>query len=136
MITVMTYGTYDLLHIGHIMLLKRARSLGDKLIVGLSTDEFNSNMKGKRTIQPFEERKIILESLYCVDLVIPEKTWEQKIHDIKNYCIDVFVMGDDWAGKFDFLSSNCRVIYLPRTEGISTTDRKLEIAKSSIAATI
>ena len=129
MISVITYGTYDLLHIGHINLLQRARALGDKLIVCLSTDEFNWNMKKKKCIQSYEERKTILESLMFVDLVIPENNWEQKIDDVKRFNIDVFVMGNDWEGKFDFLKEYCKVIYLPRTEGISTTQRKSEIVQ-------
>ncbi len=126
---VITYGTYDLLHIGHINLLQRARTLGDRLIVGLSTDTFNKTMKNKQCIQPYEERKIILESLMFVDLVIPEENWEQKIEDVQKHKIDIFVMGDDWQGKFDFLKDYCEVVYLPRTQGISTTERKLEIVR-------
>lgn len=125
--TIITYGTYDLLHIGHINLLQRARALGDRLIVAISTDEFNANMKSKYCIQPYAERKLILESLMFVDLVIPEENWEQKISDVKKYAVDVFVMGHDWTGKFDFLQDHCEVVYLPRTEGVSTTERKLEI---------
>jgi len=117
---VLTYGTFDMFHIGHLNLLKRAKELGDKLIVGVSTDEFNK-IKGKKTLIPYEERKAIVESIKYVDLVIPEKSWEQKIDDIKKYNIDIFVMGDDWRGKFDYLNEYCEVIYLPRTEGISTT---------------
>lgn len=130
---VITYGTYDLLHIGHINLLQRAKALGDKLIVALSTDEFNWNMKQKKCIQPYEERKTILESLVFVDLVIPEMNWEQKISDVKNYSVDIFVMGDDWTGKFDFLKEYCKVVYLPRTPGISTTQRKAEITQKGLA---
>ena len=121
---VITYGTYDLLHYGHINLLKRARALGDYLIVAISTDEFNKNMKNKICVQTYEERKTILESLRFVDLVIPEENWEQKINDIKLYKIDIFCMGSDWIGKFDFLKEYCEIVYLPRTEGISTTMRK------------
>ena len=121
---VITYGTYDLLHYGHINLLKRARALGDYLVVAISTDEFNKNMKNKVCVQTYEERKMILESLRYVDLVIPENNWEQKIEDVKLYKIDIFCMGSDWKGKFDFLKDYCDVIYLPRTEGISTTERK------------
>ena len=117
---VLTYGTFDMFHIGHLNLLKRAKNLGDKLIVGVSTDEFNK-IKGKKTLIPYEERKAIVESIKYVDLVIPEKTWEQKIDDIKKYKIDIFVMGDDWKGKFDYLKDYCKVVYLPRTEGISTS---------------
>ena len=127
--TVITYGTDDLLHIGHINLLQRARALGDRLIVALSTDKFNSEMKNKQCIQPYKERKLILESLMFVDLVIPEENWEQKVNDVQKYSVDIFVMGDDWTGKFDFLKPHCEVVYLPRTQGISTTERKLEIVK-------
>lgn len=120
---VITYGTFDLFHYGHHRLLKRARALGDYLIVGLSTDEFN-NIKGKKSIQPFKYRKEILEALTYVDKVIPEDTWEQKTDDVKKYKIDIFVMGDDWKGKFDFLKKYCKVKYLKRTESISTTKIK------------
>ncbi|MFX1320930.1 MAG: glycerol-3-phosphate cytidylyltransferase [Promethearchaeota archaeon] len=117
---VLTYGTYDLLHRGHILLLKRAKDLGDYLIVGLSTDEFNE-MKNKKAVFPYEERKLILESIKYVDQVIPEKTWEQKVDDVKKYKVDIFVIGDDWEGKFDFLKEYCEVIYLERTKEISST---------------
>jgi len=120
---VLTYGTFDMFHIGHLNLLKRAKELGDYLIVGVSTDEFNK-IKGKKTLIPFEERKEIVKSIKYVDLVIPENNWEQKINDIKKYKVDVFIMGDDWRGKFDFLKDYCEVVYLPRTEGISTTKLK------------
>lgn len=131
--TVITYGTYDLLHIGHINLLQRARALGDKLIVALSTDAFNWHMKQKKCIQPYAERKLILESLVFVDLVIPEETWEQKVADVRRHGVHIFVMGDDWAGKFDSLRELCQVIYLPRTPGISTTLRKEDIATRMIS---
>lgn len=121
---VITYGTFDLLHKGHIYLLKRARALGDYLIVALSTDEFNLNKKNKICVQPYEERKLILESLRFVDKVIPEESWEQKVDDVHKYHVDVFTIGDDWKGKFDFLKEYCEVVYLKRTEGISTTFRK------------
>jgi glycerol-3-phosphate cytidylyltransferase len=121
--TVITYGTFDLLHYGHIRLLNRAKSLGDYLIVGLSTDEFNA-LKNKKSYIPYEERKALLESLKCVDLVIPEASWEQKIPDVKKYNVSTFTIGDDWAGKFDFLKEFCEVIYLPRTSGISSTKIK------------
>lgn len=124
--TVLTYGTYDLLHTGHINILMRAKSFGDKLIVGLSTDEFN-NSKHKDAFMPFAQRKAVLEAIRYVDLVIPEENWEQKITDIKNHEVDVFVMGDDWEGKFDFLKEYCEVIYLPRTKNISTTILKQEV---------
>lgn len=120
---IITYGTFDLTHIGHINLLRRAKQLGDYLIVGLSTDSFNS-LKGKQSIFPYEHRKEILESIRFVDLVIPENNWEQKVLDIINYQVDVFVMGNDWAGRFDSLKEHCQVIYLPRTEDISTTEIK------------
>lgn len=118
--TVLTYGTYDLLHVGHINLLQRARALGDKLVVGLSTDEFNEQ-KGKRSVFSFSERKQILESIRYVDAVIPESNWSQKAKDIQNHNVDIFVMGDDWEGKFDHLKDLCEVVYLPRTAEISTT---------------
>lgn len=124
--TVLTYGTYDLLHWGHINLLRRARELGDRLIVGLSTDEFN-RIKHKEAIHPYIERKLILEAIRYVDMVIPENSWNQKIDDVKKYNVDIFVMGSDWEGKFDFLKEYCQVIYLPRTEGISTTGIKEKI---------
>lgn len=121
--TVLTYGTFDLLHFGHLELLRRVRNLGDKIIVGLSTDDFNI-IKQKDCIMPYEKRKHLLEVLRYVDLVIPEESWDQKINDVKNYDVDLFVMGDDWKGKFDFLKDYCEVLYLPRTEGISTTKIK------------
>lgn len=119
-IKVITYGTFDLLHIGHINLLRRAKELGDYLIVGLSSDEFNL-LKGKKAFFDFNERKKILESIKYVDNVIVENSWEQKILDIKKYNVDILVMGDDWLGKFDYLKEYCKVIYLPRTKNISTT---------------
>ncbi len=124
---VITYGTFDLLHYGHINLLRRAKGLGDYLIVALSTDEFNRDAKGKKTYFSYEIRKNLLESIRYVDLVIPEKNWEQKIADIQNYQVDVFVMGNDWAGKFDFLKDYCDVVYLERTPDISTTKIKAEL---------
>ena len=117
---VITYGTFDLLHIGHINLLRRAKEFGDYLIVGLSSDEFNL-LKGKKAFFDFNERKKILESIKYVDNVIVENSWEQKILDIKKYNADILVMGDDWLGKFDYLKEYCKVIYLPRTKNISTT---------------
>lgn len=127
--TVLTYGTFDLFHYGHFEILKRAKSFGDRLIVGLSSDEFNLQ-KGKVCEFTYEKRKKYLESLEYVDLVIPEHNWDQKIEDVKKYNVDYFVMGDDWKGKFDFLHEYCEVIYLPRTEGISTTQMK-QILKGS-----
>lgn len=123
---VITYGTYDLLHVGHINLLRRARELGDYLIVVLSTDEFNA-VKHKTAYYPYEARKIILESIRYVDEVLPEYNWEQKIKDVVDNQVDVFVMGDDWEGQFDFLKDYCEVVYLPRTEGISTTKIKKDL---------
>ncbi len=126
---VLTYGTFDLLHYGHVNLLRRAKELGDFLIVGLSTDEFNS-LKGKRSFFSYEERKTLLESIKYVDLVIPETTWEQKTNDIKIYDVDVFVMGDDWTGKFDYLKDlGIDVVYLPRTPEISTSLIKTKLKK-------
>lgn len=127
--TVITYGTFDILHYGHVNLLRRARELGDRLVVGLSTDEFNA-IKGKKTYYPYSERKLMLESIRYVDDVFPEESWEQKIEDIKKYSADIFVMGDDWKGKFDFLKDyGINVVYLPRTEGISTTQIKEYLKK-------
>lgn len=126
---IITYGTFDLFHVGHVRLLKRIKKLGDTLIVVLSSDEFNS-LKGKKTVIPFEDRKEVLESCRYVDVVLEEKNWDQKIHDIKNNNVDIFVMGDDWEGEFDFLSSLCEVIYLPRTNGVSTTHLKEVISKN------
>lgn len=125
---VLTYGTFDLLHYGHINLLKRAKALGDYLIVALSTDEFNES-KGKKAYHDYETRKKMLEAIRYVDLVIPENSWEQKINDIKEYHIDVTVMGGDWAGseKFEYLQDYCELVYLPRTEGISTSKIKKEL---------
>ena len=121
---VITYGTFDLLHAGHINLLRRAKELGDYLIVVVSTDEFNWNEKRKKCYFSYEERKKLVEAVRYVDLVIPEENWDQKISDVKEYHVDTFVMGDDWKGKFDFLKDYCEVVYLPRTEGISTTKIK------------
>ncbi len=123
---VLTYGTFDMFHIGHLKLLQRLKALGDKLIVAVSSDEFNE-LKGKKTLIPFEQRALIVENIKCVDMVIAEKNWEQKIEDIKKYNIDIFAMGDDWEGKFDFLKEYCEVVYLPRTQNISTTQLKKEL---------
>ncbi|EMI12748.1 glycerol-3-phosphate cytidylyltransferase [Bacillus altitudinis] len=124
---ILTYGTFDLLHFGHIKLLERAKQMGDYLVVGISTDEFNLQ-KSKQAFHSFDHRKLILETIRYVDEVIPENSWDQKIRDVKEHNIDIFVMGDDWEGKFDFLKEYCEVIYLKRTEGISTTQIKDEIA--------
>lgn len=124
---ILTYGTFDLLHYGHINLLKRARSYGDYLVVGLSTEGFNRE-KGKQCYFNFEQRKNLLLAVRHVDLVIPENCWEQKIDDVKLYQIDCFVMGDDWKGKFDFLAPYCEVVYLPRTPEISTSKIKFDFS--------
>lgn len=118
---VITYGTFDLLHYGHINLLKRAKELGDYLIVALSTDEFNWDEKQKKSFFTYEQRKNLLEAIRYVDLVIPEDSWDQKVDDICKFQIDTFVIGDDWKGKFDYLKEFCEVVYLPRTPEISTT---------------
>lgn len=123
---VITYGTFDLLHVGHVNLLKRAKDLGDYLIVAISTDEFNL-LKHKQAFYSFEDRKKILEAIKYVDEVIPEETWEQKIEDVKNHKVDVFVIGNDWKGKFDFLKEYCEVVYLERTPDVSTTQSKERI---------
>lgn len=123
---VITYGTYDLLHYGHIELLRRAKEYGDYLIVALSTDNFNK-LKDKKSYYSYEQRKMMLESIQFVDLVIPENEWEQKVKDVKDYYVDTFLMGHDWEGEFDFLKDQCEVIYLNRTEGISTTQIKKEL---------
>ncbi|MBO1624003.1 MULTISPECIES: glycerol-3-phosphate cytidylyltransferase [Bacillus] len=123
---VITYGTFDLLHWGHINLLKRAKDLGDYLIVAVSSDEFNK-LKNKKSYHSYENRKMILEAVRYVDEVIPEHNWEQKMEDVINHDVDIFVMGDDWEGNFDFLKEHCEVVYLPRTIGISTTKIKKEL---------
>ena len=124
---IITYGTFDMFHIGHLNLFKKLKSMGDELIVAVSTDEFNE-LKGKKTLIPYEQRKEIVEAIKYVDKVIPENSWEQKIDDIKKYNIDIFAIGDDWKGKFDFLKEYCEVVYLPRTKGISTTKLKKSLA--------
>lgn len=124
---VITYGTFDLLHYGHINLLRRAKEQGDYLVVALSTDHFNTDLKGKKCYFSYEERKKMLEAIRYVDLVIPEDNWEQKMTDVDKYDIDVFVMGNDWEGKFDFLKEKCEVVYLPRTPEISTTKIKADL---------
>ena len=127
---VITYGTFDLLHYGHIALLKRAKELGDYLIVALSTDEFNRVEKNKICYFSYEQRKNLLEAIRYVDLVIPEESWEQKRSDVHEYHIDTFVIGDDWEGKFDFLKEEgAEVVYLPRTPEISSTQIKQDIAR-------
>ena len=126
---VITYGTFDLLHYGHINLLRNAKALGDYLIVALSTDEFNKNEKNKVCHFSYEQRKLLLEAVRYVDLVIPETCWDQKVTDVKDYGVSVFTMGDDWTGKFDFLrEAGAEVIYLSRTPEISTTQIKQQLA--------
>ena len=125
--TVITYGTFDLFHVGHLRLLERARSLGDRLVVAVSTDEFNAG-KGKRTLIPYKDRAAIVQAIRFVDEVIPETNWAQKTDDIQRFNVTTFVMGEDWKGKFDELKEHCEVVYLPRTDGISTTELKQSMA--------
>jgi glycerol-3-phosphate cytidylyltransferase len=125
--TVITYGTFDILHRGHINLLRRAKALGDRLIVGLSSDEFNAG-KHKSSLLNYENRKVVLESIRYVDFVFPEENWEQKVYDIHKYDAQIFVMGNDWEGKFDMLKAQCEVVYLERTPAISTTQIKDSLA--------
>ncbi|MDD2850481.1 MAG: glycerol-3-phosphate cytidylyltransferase [Desulfuromonadaceae bacterium] len=124
---VLTYGTFDLFHIGHLKILERAKSLGDYLVVGVSTDEFNA-LKNKKCALPYWQRIEIVRAIRFVDKAIPETNWEQKIADIKENGIDIFVMGDDWVGRFDFLKPHCKVVYLPRTPDISSTGIKTGLA--------
>ncbi|WP_158967741.1 adenylyltransferase/cytidyltransferase family protein [Paraglaciecola sp. L3A3] len=131
--TIITYGTFDLLHIGHVNMLERLAELGDKLIVGVSTDEFNL-LKGKQCIYGYAERAKIVGALGCVDQVIAEDNWAQKVSDIEKYQVDIFGIGSDWQGKFDELKSYCEVVYLPRTPSISTTDLKKALSKIDSAA--
>ena len=127
MIKVITYGTFDLFHFGHLEILRRAKALGDYLVVAVSADEFNWREKRKRCVYPYAHRAAIVAATRYVDEVIPETCWEQKERDVQERGIQVFVMGDDWAGKFDHLERFCKVVYLPRTEGISTTDVKATV---------
>ena len=125
---VITYGTFDLLHYGHINLLRRAKQYGDYLIVALSTDDFNWNQKRKKCYFSFDKRKALLEAIRYVDLVIPEESWDQKVTDVREYHIDTFVMGDDWKGEFDFLKNEgVDVVYMPRTPEVSTTQIKRDL---------
>ncbi|UWX04698.1 adenylyltransferase/cytidyltransferase family protein [Pseudoxanthomonas sp. NC8] len=126
MTVVLTYGTFDLLHVGHVNLLRRARALGDTLLVGLSSDSFNA-IKQKRATQSYADREAVLRAIRYVDDVFPEDTWEQKAHDIRRYGADILVMGSDWAGHFDDLARHCTVRYLPRTEDISSSLLKASI---------
>lgn len=130
--TIITYGTFDLFHIGHLKLLQRLKKLGDNLIVAVSTDEFNA-IKGKKTIIPYENRAEIVANIKGVDLVIPETHWEQKLEDVKKYNVDIFAIGKDREGKFDFLKEYCEVIYLDRTDGISSTQLKQTLKAFSVS---
>lgn len=121
--TIITYGTFDMFHVGHLRLLQKLKKMGSKLIVAVSTDEFNE-LKGKKTLIPYEQRAEIVSCIKYVDIVIPENNWEQKINDILQYKVDIFAIGDDWEGEFDFLKEYCEVIYLERTKDISTTQLK------------
>ena len=138
--TIITYGTFDMFHVGHLRLLKKLAKLGDKLIVAVSTDEFNS-IKNKRALIPYEQRVEILQNISCVDQVIPENCWEQKTTDITKYDVNIFAIGNDWHGEFDFLQDHCEVLYLERTSGISTSKLKasltnvLSISKDDILNT-
>lgn len=131
MTTVITYGTFDLFHIGHLRMLERAASLGDRLLVGVSTDAFNLG-KHKDCVHPYQERATIVAALKVVDQVFPEETWEQKVGDIHRFGADIFVIGDDWKGEFDFLGQHCKVHYLSRTPGVSTTAKKKLIASGRV----
>jgi glycerol-3-phosphate cytidylyltransferase len=137
--TILTYGTFDLFHPGHVALLRRAKEMGTRLVVGLSTDEFNA-IKGKQSVMSFDDRKAVLESCRYVDLVIPESHWDQKPDDAVRHHADVFVMGDDWSGKFDFMSDFCNVVYLSRTPGVSSTEIKAKMrgepARTAYAAAL
>src|SRR5690554_5148100 len=126
--TVITYGTFDMFHIGHLKLLRRLSEMGDRVVVAVSTDEFNE-LKGKKTLIPYDQRAAIVEAIDCVDLVIPEESWEQKLSDVKTLDVDVFAIGEDWKGKFDFLEECCEVVYLPRTKNISTTELKRSLKR-------
>lgn len=128
---VITYGTFDLLHYGHIHLLRRAKEYGDYLIVALSTDEFNLAEKNKKSFFTCDQRKQLLEAIRYVDLVIPEERWDQKLSDVKEYHVNTFVIGDDWKGKFDYLKDVCNVVYLSRTPEISTTQIKTQLHESN-----
>jgi len=129
-LTVLTYGTFDLFHIGHLRLIERLRELGDRLVIGISTDEFNAE-KGKHSIIPYADRAAIVAAIRGVDSVFPERDWDQKVADIKRLGADIFAMGDDWAGKFDHLSAHCQVVYLERTAGISSTRIKGQLIPRS-----
>lgn len=125
---VITYGTFDMFHIGHLKLLKKLRKMGGKLIVAVSTDEFNE-LKGKKTLIPYDQRAAIVSAIKYVDKVIPEENWEQKVDDIQKHNVDIFAIGNDWKGKFDFLKKHCDVVYTKRTKGVSTTKLKKSLNK-------
>ena len=127
-LTAITYGTFDMFHIGHLRLLERIRGMSDRLIVGVSTDEFNA-LKGKKAMIAYEERRDIVAALRCVDLVIPEHTWGQKAVDIEQYGVGLFAMGGDWAGRFDELKTLCDVAYLERTQGVSSTELRTSLKR-------
>lgn len=127
-LTAITYGTFDMFHVGHLRLLERMRERCDKVIVGVSTDEFNA-LKGKKALIPYEERRDIVSALRCVDLVIPEHDWAQKSVDVRHYSVDLFVMGSDWAGHFDELKALCDVVYLERTQGVSSTELRTSLKR-------
>ena len=129
MTTVLTYGTYDMFHFGHVRLLRRLKDMGDTLIVGCSTDEFN-RQKGKKSYFSFDARCEMLMSCKYVDMIIPEISWEQKRYDIIKHRVDIFSMGDDWLGRFDDLKDLCKVVYLPRTEGVSSSMIKASLFRS------
>jgi len=126
--TIITYGTFDMFHVGHLNLLRRLSEMADRVVVGVSTDEFNLS-KGKKTLIPYEQRAQIVEAIEYVDLVIPEESWEQKLSDVKDHGVDIFAIGKDWEGKFDFLEELCEVQYLERTRSISTTDLKRSLKR-------
>lgn len=126
--TVITYGTFDMFHVGHLNLLRRLSEMGDRVVVAVSTDEFNLS-KNKKTLIPYDQRAQIVESIKYVDLVIPEERWEQKLSDVKDYEVDIFAIGEDWKGEFDFLEDLCEVRYLERTKSISTTDLKRSLKR-------
>ncbi len=125
--TIITYGTFDMFHIGHLRLLERLSQLAERVIVAVSTDAFNEQ-KGKKVLIPYEQRAAIVQAIEYVDLVIPEENWQQKSTDIATYNVDIFAMGDDWAGQFDFLKSQCEVVYLERTQDVSTTALKKSLS--------
>lgn len=125
---IITYGTFDMFHIGHLKLLERLKGLADELIVGVSTDEFNL-LKGKKTLIPYEQRAAIVNAIEFVDLVIPEISWDQKVEDVKKFDIDIFAIGEDWRGEFDFLKEHCDVLYIERTKNISTTELKRSLKR-------